>query len=70
MSFGISERMRSHKATHLVSSTLKAILNDELYVVTHGEWRGAVQARHDQIMAATPTEVNMDLIRSLMPKDK
>jgi hypothetical protein len=48
---------------------LKAILNNELYVITHGEWRGAVQARHDQIMAATPTEVNMALIASLMPKD-
>lgn len=48
---------------------LKAILENQLYVVTHGEWRGAVQARHDQIMAATPTAVNMDLIRSLMPKD-
>lgn len=48
---------------------LKAILENELYVVTHGEWRGAVQARHDQIMAATPTEVNMALLASLMPKD-
>ena len=48
---------------------LNAILNDELYVITHGEWRGAVQARHDQIMAATPTEVNMALIASLMPKE-
>ncbi len=48
---------------------LRAILNDELYVVTHGEWRGAVQARHDRIMAATPTEVNMALLASLMPKE-
>jgi NAD(P)-dependent dehydrogenase (short-subunit alcohol dehydrogenase family) len=48
---------------------LKAILENQLYVITHGEWRGAVQARHDQIMAATPTEVNMALIASLMPKD-
>ncbi|HTU12857.1 MAG TPA: SDR family NAD(P)-dependent oxidoreductase [Allosphingosinicella sp.] len=48
---------------------LNAILANELYVITHGEWRGAVQARHDQIMAATPTAVNPDLIASLMPKD-
>ena len=48
---------------------LKAILEDQLYVITHGEWRGAVQARHDAIMAATPTEVNMALIASLTPKD-
>jgi NAD(P)-dependent dehydrogenase (short-subunit alcohol dehydrogenase family) len=48
---------------------LKAILENQLYVITHGEWRGAVQARHDAIMAATPAEVNPDLIASLLPKD-
>ena len=48
---------------------LKAILENQLYVITHGEWSGAVQARHDAILAATPTEVNMDLIASLVPKD-
>jgi NAD(P)-dependent dehydrogenase (short-subunit alcohol dehydrogenase family) len=48
---------------------LRAILENQLYVITHGEWRGAVQARHDQIMEATPTEVNMALIASLMPKE-
>jgi NAD(P)-dependent dehydrogenase (short-subunit alcohol dehydrogenase family) len=48
---------------------LKAILDNRLYVITHGEWRGAVQARHDQILAATPAEVNMALIASLMPKE-
>ena len=48
---------------------LKAILENQLYLITHGEWSGAVQARHDAILAATPTEVNMDLIASLMPKD-
>jgi NAD(P)-dependent dehydrogenase (short-subunit alcohol dehydrogenase family) len=48
---------------------LDAIVHDKLYVITHGEWRGAVQARHDAIMAATPHEVNMALIASLMPKE-
>jgi NAD(P)-dependent dehydrogenase (short-subunit alcohol dehydrogenase family) len=48
---------------------LDAILDNVLYVITQCEWRGAVQARHDQIMAATPTEVKMALIASLMPKD-
>jgi NAD(P)-dependent dehydrogenase (short-subunit alcohol dehydrogenase family) len=48
---------------------LDAILADRLYVITHGEWRGAVQARHDAIMAAMPMAVNADLIASLRPKE-
>ena len=54
---------------HVGRMVLKAILENQLYVITHGEWRGAVQARHDAIMVATPAEVNPDLIASLMPKD-
>jgi len=46
---------------------VKAIRNDEPYVITHGEWRGAMQGRHDAIMAATPTETNPDLIASMRP---
>lgn len=46
---------------------VKAIRNDELYIITHGEWRGAVQARFDAILQAMPTEVNPDLIASLRP---
>jgi NAD(P)-dependent dehydrogenase (short-subunit alcohol dehydrogenase family) len=48
---------------------LKAIFENQLYVITHGEWRGAVQARHEAILAATPDDVNMDLLASLMPGD-
>jgi NAD(P)-dependent dehydrogenase (short-subunit alcohol dehydrogenase family) len=48
---------------------LKAILENQLYVITHGEWRGAVQARHEAILAATPDDVNMDLLASLTPGD-
>jgi NAD(P)-dependent dehydrogenase (short-subunit alcohol dehydrogenase family) len=48
---------------------LDAILENRLYVITHGEWRGAVQARHDAIMAAMPTAVNPELIASLRPKE-
>ena len=59
--------MEPEEVGHMV---LRAILENQLYVITHGEWRGAVQARHDQIMAATPTEVNMALIASLMPKNE
>jgi NAD(P)-dependent dehydrogenase (short-subunit alcohol dehydrogenase family) len=48
---------------------LDAILANQLYVITHGEWRGAVQARHDAIMGAMPTQVNPELIASLRPKE-
>ena len=44
---------------------LKAIRNDELYIITHGEWAGAVTSRYDAMMAATPTETNPELIASL-----
>jgi NAD(P)-dependent dehydrogenase (short-subunit alcohol dehydrogenase family) len=44
-----------------------AIRNDKLYIITHGEWRDAVQQRHDRILAAMPTEVNDALIASLRP---
>jgi NAD(P)-dependent dehydrogenase (short-subunit alcohol dehydrogenase family) len=44
---------------------VKAIRNDELYVITHGEWRDAFDQRVSAIRAAMPTEVNPDLIQSL-----
>lgn len=44
---------------------LKAIRNDELNIITHGEWREAFDQRVDMIRAAMPTDVNPDLIQSL-----
>ena len=46
---------------------LKAIRNDELYIITHGEWASAVTSRYDAMMAATPTETNPELIASMRP---
>ena len=46
---------------------LTAIHNDELYVITHGEWRPAVIARHEAILAAMPEKMNSDLIATLLP---
>ena len=43
------------------------IRENRLYVITHGEWRDAIQARHDEIMAANPRDINPDLIASLRP---
>jgi NAD(P)-dependent dehydrogenase (short-subunit alcohol dehydrogenase family) len=44
---------------------VKAILNDEPYVITHGEWQGAVTSRYQAMMAAMPTESNPELIASM-----
>jgi NAD(P)-dependent dehydrogenase (short-subunit alcohol dehydrogenase family) len=44
---------------------LKAIHNDELYVITHGEWRPAMIARHEAMLAAMPQKVNPELIATL-----
>jgi NAD(P)-dependent dehydrogenase (short-subunit alcohol dehydrogenase family) len=46
---------------------LKAIHDDELYVITHGEWRPMAIARHEAILAAMPDKINPDLIASLRP---
>ena len=44
---------------------VKAIRNDEPYIITHGEWAEAVKSRYDAIMAAMPTDTNQDLVASL-----
>ena len=44
---------------------VKAIRNDEPYIITHGEWAEAVKSRYETIMAAMPTDTNQDLIASL-----
>jgi short-subunit dehydrogenase len=44
---------------------LRGIRNDELYIITHGEWRDAFVQRTQSLLAAMPTQVNPDLIASL-----
>jgi len=44
---------------------LRAILNNELYIITHGEWADAVTARYNAIMAAMPKQTDERLISSL-----
>ncbi len=48
---------------------LNAIRNDELYVITHGEWRPMVLARHAAILAAMPEKVDPNLIETLRPPE-
>jgi len=44
---------------------LRAMQNDELYIITHGEWREAFIQRMNVILEAMPKDINPDLIRSL-----
>jgi len=44
---------------------LRAIQNEEFYIITHGEWREAFMQRVQAIADAMPKEVNPELIRSL-----
>ena len=37
---------------------LKAIQNDELYIITHGEWRPAAAQRHAALLAAMPEKID------------
>jgi NAD(P)-dependent dehydrogenase (short-subunit alcohol dehydrogenase family) len=44
---------------------VKAIREDQLYIVTHGEWRGAAESRFKAMLDAMPTEVDEELIASM-----
>ena len=44
---------------------IKAIRNDELYIITHGEFGDAVRSRQAAIVAAMPAAVNPDLVASM-----
>ena len=41
---------------------LKAVLNDELYVITHGEWRPMAEARNSAVIKAMPTTLDPALL--------
>jgi hypothetical protein len=44
---------------------LKAVQNDELYVMTHGEWRDAADALHAARVAAMPVKLDPALAAML-----
>jgi NAD(P)-dependent dehydrogenase (short-subunit alcohol dehydrogenase family) len=44
---------------------LKAVRNDEFYVITHGEWRPMAAARHAALLAAMPEKVDPALLAML-----
>jgi NAD(P)-dependent dehydrogenase (short-subunit alcohol dehydrogenase family) len=41
---------------------LDAVRNDELYIITHGEWRPAAEVRHAAIIAAMPQKTDPALV--------
>lgn len=47
---------------------LNAIRKNELYVITHGEWRAMATARHEAILAAMPEKNDPRIVESLRPK--
>jgi NAD(P)-dependent dehydrogenase (short-subunit alcohol dehydrogenase family) len=53
--------------TEVGAMIVKAIQNDELYVITNGEWRAAVLQRNEAILAAMPEKSDPDLVASLRP---
>lgn len=44
---------------------LHAILHNELYVITHGEWRTAAEGRHAALIAAMPEKLDPALVAML-----
>lgn len=48
---------------------LKAVQNDVLYAITHGEWRSAAEALHAARMAAMPTKIDPALTAVLESRD-
>jgi NAD(P)-dependent dehydrogenase (short-subunit alcohol dehydrogenase family) len=47
---------------------LKAIINDEPYIFTHGEWRDAADALHRDRMAAMPSTLDPGLVALLQQR--
>jgi len=44
---------------------LNAVQNNDLYIITHGEWRQAAEARHEGLIAAMPEKVDPALMAML-----
>jgi NAD(P)-dependent dehydrogenase (short-subunit alcohol dehydrogenase family) len=49
---------------------LEAVLNDELYIITHGEWRPMAEMRHAAIIAAMPEKLDPALVAMLASRPR
>jgi NAD(P)-dependent dehydrogenase (short-subunit alcohol dehydrogenase family) len=77
--FGVGDAFRAAEdagATHVAfpsmiepsevgALVLDAIRNDQLYIITHGEWRPAAEARHAALIAAMPDKVDPKIVAML-----
>jgi short-subunit dehydrogenase len=50
------------------SRVLEAVRKNELYVITHGEWRGMAEGRHAALIAAMPTILDPALVAMLQAR--
>ena len=44
---------------------LQAVQNNDLYIITHGEWRPAAEGRHAALIAAMPEKLDPALVKML-----
>jgi NAD(P)-dependent dehydrogenase (short-subunit alcohol dehydrogenase family) len=49
---------------------LEAVRNDELYIITHGEWRPMAEMRHAAIIAAMPQKLDPALVAMLAARPR
>jgi NAD(P)-dependent dehydrogenase (short-subunit alcohol dehydrogenase family) len=47
---------------------LKGVRNDELYLITHGEWKPMAEARHAALIAAMPQKLDQTLTAMLQAR--
>lgn len=50
------------------SLVIDAIIRNAPYIITHGEWREAIEGRHKAILAALPPAQNPELLNSMRNK--
>jgi NAD(P)-dependent dehydrogenase (short-subunit alcohol dehydrogenase family) len=77
--FGVGEAFRASEASgastvrfpsmmepeQVGALVLRAVRNDELYIITHGEWKRMAEARHAALIAAMPENLNPALVAML-----
>lgn len=77
--FGVSEAFRAAEhagatkvpfpsmmePTEVGARVLNAVRNDQLYIITHGEWRSMAEARHAAVLAAMPEQLDPALVAML-----
>jgi NAD(P)-dependent dehydrogenase (short-subunit alcohol dehydrogenase family) len=69
----LSQRPRSElwmEPTAVGALVLDAVKRNALYVITHGEWRPAVAARTEAILAAMPEKIDPRILESLRPPSR